>query len=115
MALLTISDIEEHFIHRIDEGLSVDKLLQEFANMIEVHFTKLPNHSILEEDSLFYGILVGPHTWVNLYYDDEYENFGFQMFDKKDGKIQGLITFKHVCDMIDLFMRLAINMGKYAN
>ena len=107
---ITISDLETHFIARVDRGASIDSILTEFASMIKAKFIKF---NYRNPDS--YGVLVSKNMWVNLFYSHQKGTFGFQCFNI-NGTLQSVLSLQHSNSFIlDIILRLAGNMSDFAN
>lgn len=118
---LSIDDIEEHFLYKIDEGYSTSELMEEFADLVDAHFSQFPRKYNGAKN--FYGVMTDDDNWLNIfvgYNENDDEIFGFQCFRKRDGTIQGWRDLKSRRsddgeEIIDFFMHMAANVGKFAH
>ena len=105
---ITISDLENHFISRVDRGASIDNVISEFASMIKAKFIKF---NYRNPDS--YGVIIDKHMWINLFYSPQKDTFGFQCFNL-DGELKSVLSLQHSSSgVVDLILRLANNMNKF--
>ena len=109
MSNITISDLEQHFVKRVDQGLSNDSIFKEFATMINAKFIKF---NYRNPDS--YGVLVDETTWINLFYSPQRNVFGFQAL-QINGDLQAVLSLQHSdSSIVDVILRLTANIGNFS-
>lgn len=105
---LTVADLEKYFVNKVAQDTPSEKLFTEFASVIGARFVKFANRN---PDA--YGVLTDANSIVNIYYDASRDVYGFQALSV-DGSLQSVLPLKNGCEIVDLFMRLAANIGKFA-
>lgn len=105
---LTVADLERYFVNKVAQDTPSEKLFMEFASVIGARFVKFANRN---PDA--YGVLTDANSIVNIYYDASRDVYGFQALSV-DGSLQSVLPLKNGCEIVDLFMRLAANIGKFA-
>ena len=105
----TISDLEKHFVKRMDQGMSIDNIFSEFASMINATFTRFKYRN---PDS--YGVFVDKKMWINLFYSPQRGVFGFQSLNR-DGTLQSALSLQHSdASVLDVILRIATNLGRFS-
>jgi hypothetical protein len=106
---LTVADLERYFVNKVDEDIPHEKLFSEFALIIGARFVKFGNRN---PDA--YGVLTDECNMVHIYYDVDRDVYGFQVLSV-DGTVQSVLPLKKSnCSIVDLFMRVAANIGKFS-